>query len=376
MRNLMSKLLLTLSFPALAALAATPALSQDTGQKSADKDYVVKLGYYNCDHMTAAPVAKDAGIFDELGLKVQVTGNGQVPEAMAAGQMDVGYIGFERMVRSYLKGAPVFMAAQNHLGGSFYLVARNGLNDPKELVGKKLALHKSGPTPEKVTSEWVSFARANGIPVEGKSYELFDMADKDQFLALKLGKLDGYLTCDPWASMAEYDGCGHIMRAFTKTDSGKWGTCCVYSMNREFAAAHPDLAKKMILAHSRAIQLIYTKPLKCAEIFAKNYSVPVEVALMTIYKKTVAEERTLRWDVNLDNVREAIEMNIVTNTLDGAARTSDYVQTALLEQAGTENFDRFIKEKVDPVFPLGITYENWKKKAGEVEGRTIPTAVQ
>lgn len=376
MRNLMSKLLLTLSFLVLAAPAATPALSQGTGQNPADKDYVVKLGYYNCDHMTAAPVAKDAGIFEELGLKVQVTGNGQVPEAMAAGQMDVGYIGFERMVRSYLKGAPVFMAAQNHLGGSFYLVARNGLNDPKELVGKKLALHKSGPTPEKVNSEWVSYTRANGIPVEGKNYQLFDMADKDQFLALKLGKLDGYLTCDPWASMAEYDGCGHIMRAFTKTDSGKWGTCCVYSMNREFATAHPDLAKKMILAHSRAIQLIYTKPLKCAEIFAKNYSVPIEVALMTIYKKTVAEERTLRWDVNLDNVREAIEMNIVTNTLDGAARTSDYVQTALLEQAGTDNFDRFIKEKVDPIFPLGITYENWKKKAGEVEGRTIPTAVQ
>jgi NitT/TauT family transport system substrate-binding protein len=376
MRNLLSKLLFAFSFVLIMTQTTSPVFWQESGQKPGDKDYVVKLGYYNCDHMTAAPVAKDAGIFEELGLKVLVTGNGQVPEAMAAGQMDVGYIGFERMVRSFLKGAPLFMAAQNHLGGSFYLVVKQGINDPKELVGKKLALHKSGPTPEKITSEWVSFTRASGIPVEGKNYELFDMADKDQFLALKLGQLDGYLTCDPWASMAEHDGCGRIMRAFTKTDAGKWGDCCVYSMNRDFAAAHPDLAKKMILAHSRAIQFIYTRPLKTAEIFAKNYSVPLEVALMTVYKKTVAEERTLRWDINLDNVREAVDANIVTNTLDGAAKTSDYVQTTLLEQSGAENFDKFIKEKVDPVFPLGITYEKWKEKAYEVESRKLASAAQ
>ena len=33
-------------------------------------------------------------------------------------------------------------------------------------------------------------------------YETFVMADKDEFLAMKTGRLDAYLTCDPWASMA------------------------------------------------------------------------------------------------------------------------------------------------------------------------------
>ena len=44
-----------------------------------DRDYVINLGYYDCDHMTAACIAKDTGIFDELGMKVNVTGNGKVP---------------------------------------------------------------------------------------------------------------------------------------------------------------------------------------------------------------------------------------------------------------------------------------------------------
>ena len=369
-------LVAALAFVLVALLILPPAGSQqaDQASKTADKDYVIKLGYYNCDHMTAAPVAKDAGIFEELGLKVEVTGNGSVPEAMAAGQMDIGYIGFERMVRASLKGAPIFAAAQNHLGGSMYIVVRHGINEPKELVGKKLALHKSGSTPEKISGEWVNFANATGIPVEGKNYELFDMADKDQFLALKLGKLDGYLTCDPWGSMAEYDGCGHILHASTKMPSGKWGTCCVFSMNSNFAAAHPDLAKKMILAHSKAIQLIYTHPLKAAEIFEKNYSVPLEVALMTIYKKTVAESRTLTWHLRMENIQEALDWGLKNKILESAGNPADYIRTELLAKSGVDDFDKFIKEKVDPVFPINMTYENWKKKAYEIEGKQLAAA--
>ncbi len=98
-----------------------------------DKDYTVNLGYYNCDHMTSACVAKDAGIFDKMGLKVNVSGNGKVPQAMAAGKMDVGYIGYAGLIRGLAKGSPITVAANNHLGGSMYLVVSNKIKDPKDL---------------------------------------------------------------------------------------------------------------------------------------------------------------------------------------------------------------------------------------------------
>jgi NitT/TauT family transport system substrate-binding protein len=360
---------------AVVALSASNATAQ-----TADKDYVIKLGYYNCDHMTAAPVGKDAGIFEELGLKVEVVGNAKVPEAMAAGQMDAGYIGFERTVRAFLKGCPIFVSAMNHLGGSYYLVLTPDLyeqyrKDPKVLLGKKLAL---GTDPEKNSAEWVTFANRVGLPIEGKNYQVFNMTDKDEFLALKTGNLDGYSTCDPWGSMAEHDKCGHIVPEFTitKMPTGKWGACCVLSMNKNFAEAHPELAKKLILAHSRSIQFIYSRPGRTAEIFAKSYSVPLEVALMTIFKKTVEEDRTMRWDVTQQNIEEAVNWNLGTKTLDGAAATAGYLNTAYLDQAGVDNFDRFIKEKVDPLFPLGMSYEDWKKKAIEIEGRALTASAQ
>ena len=332
-------------------------------ESAKDKDYVVKLGYYNCDHMTAACVAKDAGIFEKLGLKVNVTGNGKVPEAMAAGQMDVGYIGSGGLMAAQMKGSPIMAVANNHLGGSYYLVVSNKIKNAQEVVGKKLAI---GSKPENDLS-WVEMSNKLHIPVEGSKYSPVDMADlKDKYLAFKAGKIDGYTTCDPWGSMAEYEKTGHILSTFSKP-GGEWGVCCFYSMNKNFEKQHPNLAKKMILAHSKAIEYIYTNPVKSAKIFAKNYNVPEEVALMTIYKKTVGEGRTLTWKITPEYIHNQIKQELKVHGLDKEPKYDDFVNEKLIKESNVDNFDKFIKEKVNPVFPEGMSYEDWKKKAQEVD---------
>ena len=83
-----------------------------------DKKYTVNLGYYNCDHMAAASVGEYTGIFKKLGLNVKVTGNGNVPEAMSAGQMDMAYCGWTTTLSAVQNNVPLFIAAENHTGGS------------------------------------------------------------------------------------------------------------------------------------------------------------------------------------------------------------------------------------------------------------------
>ncbi len=39
--------------------------------KTGKDDYTITVGYYNCDHMTAGPVAESAGIYKDLGLNVK-----------------------------------------------------------------------------------------------------------------------------------------------------------------------------------------------------------------------------------------------------------------------------------------------------------------
>ena len=157
----------------------------------ADKNYVVQMGYNNCDHMVASLVGEGSGIFDALGLNVNITKTGQIMQAMASGEMDVGYQGIGGAVRSVNNGAPLFMAAANHLGGSEYLVVSNDIQDPQDLIGKKLAI---GGEPWK-SPQWCSWAEELGIPVmpEG-NYEAVDMSATDALIAMKAGQVDGFST--------------------------------------------------------------------------------------------------------------------------------------------------------------------------------------
>jgi NitT/TauT family transport system substrate-binding protein len=349
----------------LGASAAVGMSFPDLILGKGEEDYVVRLGYYDCDHMTAAPIARDAGIFADLGLKVEVTGNGKVPEAMAAGQMDVGYIGFVGMVKAIVKGSPMAAVAHNHKGGSMYMVGSPEINKPEDLIGKKVGL---GAKPENNNGWWVTYAMQNNIPKEAEHYQNFVMTDKDEYLALKTGQLDAFWCCDPWGSMAEYEGTGKILRTFDVFPNGTWGICCAQVMNRNFIKEHPRIAQKMVLAHIRALQFIYTNPRRSAEIFAESYHVPYEVGLMTIYKKTVGESRTLRWNLEEDGYRETVSHFTSVGTLQSASAYNEVVDNGFLASNDVPDFNEFIRKEVDPVFPQGMTYADWKAKVEGMKG--------
>jgi NitT/TauT family transport system substrate-binding protein len=318
--------------------------------------------------MTAAPVAEGLGIYKDLGLNVSVTGNGKVPEAMTAAQMDVGYVSNTICMRAFLKGAPIMIAANNHLGGSYYLVVGNHITTSDDLIGKKLSL---GVNPEHSSFSWVTMARRLGLPVEGANYEVFNMSDQDEYFAMKVGKLDGYTACDPWGSMAIYEKTGHILEADlpSRREEGQRGICCAYTMSKAFVEKHPALAERMLLAHVRGLKYIYTHPVHAAELFAQAYKVPFEVGLMTIHMKTVQEGRTLTWAIDRNNWESEIENQIGIGNMTESPNLDEYLQPQYLETINADDFQAFIRESVDPIFPVGMPYEQWKAKAYEVENR-------
>lgn len=364
MKKFVSGLLAAVLVAGLLVGCTATAEKEEAAKPAEEKleDYTVKLGYYGCDHMLAAAVARDSGIYEELGLKVESIGGGNVPEAMAAGQMDVGYIGTEGLVRAKEKGSPIFVAANNHLGGSYYIVGSSKLASAKDLVGKKFGV---GADADKTDSYWVRMAAGAGIPADPKQYEAVSIGGSDALLAIKNGQLDGFVDCDPWGSVAEVEGdSAKILAGVSKLPTtGDWGNCCAYSMNDAFASEHPEIAKKMILAHSMAIQYIYTNPVESAKIFAKEKGISEEAALRTIWAKTVGDGRTLTWAI--DPQRFTDEFDYVEQVTGfKAAPQEEWLKTELLDGAGTEDFDAFIAEKVDPKFPLTMTFDAYKTAVG------------
>ena len=331
-----------------------------------DADYTVNLGYYNCDHMTAACVGKDSGIFKALGMKVEITGNGKVPEAMSAGRMDMAYAGWTTTLRAVQVGTPLFIAAENHTGGAEYLVCSFNIKKPEDLIGKKVA---AGGDPAN-SMNWMEWTDQLGIPNDIEKYENYSMSDADAYFSMAAGKLDAFTCCDPWGSMAEHEKTGWVMvRQNTDRKNGH-GTCCKVCMNYNFAKKHPKLASRMLLAHTLCVQYMYQHPYKAARIFAENYNVPLEVGVMTLYKKLNEEGRTISWKLNRQNMQNQLDTMRHYHVRDdiNTVNLDDYIDLSYFEASGAIDFDRFIQEKVDPVFPTGMSYKDWRAKAVEVDG--------
>ena len=145
------------------------------------------------------------------------------------------------------------------------------------------------------------------------------------------------------------------------------GLCCVYSMNKKFKEEHPELAKKMVKAHVESLKYIYEHPVKAANIFADYYECPEEVALMTIYKKCVAEGRTLTWKLDEKQAKFAMQVYENEDLMDVVPKYEDVVDEEFYNSCNLDDFDAFIGEKIEPVFPVGMNYEDWKAKALEID---------
>ena len=148
-------------------------------------------------------------------------------------------------------------------------------------------------------------------------------------------------------------------------DLDNWGVCCVYAMSNNFREEHPELAKRMVLAHALSIQYIYQHPYNAAMIFADAYGTKPEVALNTIYMKTVKEGRTLTWQFSEKNLE-----NYIANYTKFDHIPEEFMSTDLIEECGVEDFSDFIANTVEPMYPTGITFEDWLAKAKEIDGIT------
>lgn len=47
-----------------------------------------------------------------------------------------------------------------------------------------------------------------------------------------------------------------------------------------------------------------------------------------------------------------------------------FMSTDLIEECGVEDFSDFIANTVEPMYPTGITFEDWLAKAKEIDGIT------
>ena len=147
-------------------------------------------------------------------------------------------------------------------------------------------------------------------------------------------------------------------------------------MSNNFREEHPELAKRMVLAHALSIQYIYKHPYNAAMIFADAFGTKPEVALNTIYMKTVKEGRTLTWqfsEKNLENYMSHYQEYadiIPEEDIPNIDDFEKFMSTDLIKECGVVDFKDFLTNEVEPLYPTGMTFEDWLTKAKEIDGIT------
>lgn len=355
--------------------AVAPYLENLDPIPDADLGFQIEMGYNDCDHMCAGLMGAATGLYEALGLNVNVTKSGQTGTLLSSGDMQVGYFGLGGAILNFNKGVRLIMPAGSHLGGAMYAVVAPDVESLDEVVGGRLDLGASSTN----SSFWREVCDKLSIPVDVEQYyQGTSMGDTDAMLALKAGELDIFTCCDPYASWAEEEGFGKIIattwHADVKEDkSTGFGIHCGYYLNADFVDAHHALAQRIVLAHCLAIQYMYLHPYSAGEMFAKEFGTSVGVGLRTMYLKCNAEGRTMCYTLtkeNMDNYEEWYDlMGVPEENRTLCTHVDGFLDFTLQEEIGIEPFSEFMaNNNIDELWPIGMDYADWLYQAETIDG--------
>lgn len=240
----MSRAIVVASLVVLAAAPAAWAQAKPT----------VKIGYIPTDSFAALFLLADrhlpaAGINVET---VRLAGGSEIVSQVATSQLQLGGAGMGAAgFNAVVSGLPVEYVAPLHSGYvEDYFVVRKALWGKEvkriaDLKGRVVALNVRG-----AAVEWILdlALRRDGLTIKDVQVKL--MPFPDMVPALESGAVDAAILSEPFPTLAEEKGIA--VRPLTKAPGAKPVPITAIFWNKEWAAANPDLANRVMVAYLKA----------------------------------------------------------------------------------------------------------------------------
>ncbi|PWB32578.1 taurine ABC transporter substrate-binding protein [Pseudomonas sp. SDI] len=156
--------------------------------------------------------------------------------AVASGDVQIGYLGSSPLAAAATRKLPVetFLIA-TQIGAGEALVARNGINSPHDLIGKKIAV------PFVSTGHYSLLAALKQWNIDPSNVQILNLAPPAITAAWKRGDIDATYVWDPALGVAKETGKVLI----TSGELAKKGapTFDAWIVRKDFAAKHPEIVK-------------------------------------------------------------------------------------------------------------------------------------
>lgn len=231
----------------------------------------VRIGYLaNDQHSSALAIANAKEMFEAEGINVelqQFNVGADIVIAMAAGQIDIGYVGTAPATMAIDKGMPLkIVAAVNEEGSGIVISNNSNISNVADFEGHTLVMPSEGSIQDILLHYLLQENNINP-----KSIDIMQMQTSLMPEALQSEKIDGYIVWEPYVIQASSAGYGKTL--MYSDEIWKNHPCCVIIASNNFRQNHPDELKKILAIHQNATKYIYTNRDDAVSILSKHYKI-------------------------------------------------------------------------------------------------------
>lgn len=255
---------------ALAACSSATATATDDdpaqSPAAADEPAVLRLGYFpNVTHATAIVGVEEGFFADALGdtatLETALFNAGPAAiEALFSGAIDATYIGPNPTVNGFVQseGEAVRVISGAASGGAF-LVVRDGIDTPEDLVGATLATPQLGNTQDVALRYWLSEQGLTSDLSGGGDVSIAPQENAQILDAFAAGAIDGAWVPEPNATRLVNAGAHVLVDERDLWPDGMFVTTNLI-INPTYLAEHPDVVRALIEGQVDANEWLNANP--------------------------------------------------------------------------------------------------------------------
>lgn len=231
----------------------------------------IKIGWVFA--MANAPViiANEKGYFKELGLDVEVisfTSGPIVHQALAAGELDMAYIGAPPVYHWFSRGLDSRILAKVNYGQAAILVGKDsGINNLSELKGKKMAGVRKGSGMDVLLRGYV-LGEAGKLQPD-KDIQVIPMKPGNMGPSIESKAVDSAFTWEPFTSEYELRGTSKVIFDMNQAVP-KYPWYIIMAMPEALKSKREEI-QKVLQAHKKAVEFLNSSPDAGNDIIAKAF---------------------------------------------------------------------------------------------------------
>lgn len=240
---------------------------------------VIKVGYLPTDHSAALLVAKHNKLYEKNGLNVQtvqISAGSNIVDAVASGDLDIGYVGITPTMQGISKGVPIKVVGAVNLEGSGIVVQPNStITSPADLIGKNIA----SPGVSSIQQVLLQY-ELEKYNITLKDVNIISMNVFNIPSSLAARKVDAYISYEPFVSMAPYQNIGEVL--IYSEDIIKDHPCCVIITRKEYIENHPEKLDKFLEIHDNTTKYVNNHPNETANILNQELTTNLDVEHLSL----------------------------------------------------------------------------------------------